>query len=446
VETAKSVSDVLATCDGTLLEWSVGVGSVLPVGSSVGMIRTASAEPTLAVSSQPTGPGTAQVRADTKRTIRNRQIPPRTKKLLEHYNLLDEADLIPRRGETLLPEDVETYLQARQEPEAAGRDLVVRPLTAEELVAIRRLEGNTWTSPPTITMRADWTTVEAAIAALGVPPERRHRAVSGFVAWSAAQAMMEHPLFRTRLGPGEKCTTTIAAHVGIAVTAAGALPSIANLRAARDMSWREFQAAAEQAIEEAAADYGAADPMTTVIVTNMMPFEVHVGMPSLVAPAVAVIAVGDVYHAPLWNHGAVVFGRVFNLSMTFDHRLIGGAHAARFLQAVKGKLANVLNEIPTNQAPPRGGLRSATEVLDAIRHRFALELGVNPDLIPIDVPIANMGLDSIMVVELAVVGDKLARFAEERFAVKLGDAGPLTDMSLQAIASSVLQRPTCPRD
>lgn len=56
-------------------------------------------------------------------------------------------------------------------------------------------------------------------------------------------------------------------------------------------------------------------------------------------PQCAILGVGRIVEKPLVVDGEVQVRPVMWLSLTFDHRLVDGAPAARFLQALSDRLA-----------------------------------------------------------------------------------------------------------
>jgi len=57
-------------------------------------------------------------------------------------------------------------------------------------------------------------------------------------------------------------------------------------------------------------------------------------------PQAAILAVGGIQDVPVVSKGSVVPGKVMNLTLSVDHRVIDGAAAAGFLQTLKKKLEN----------------------------------------------------------------------------------------------------------
>jgi 2-oxoisovalerate dehydrogenase E2 component (dihydrolipoyl transacylase) len=55
-------------------------------------------------------------------------------------------------------------------------------------------------------------------------------------------------------------------------------------------------------------------------------------------PEVAIVGVNRIVERPMMRGAAVVARLMMNLSSSFDHRVVDGVDAARFIQAVRGYL------------------------------------------------------------------------------------------------------------
>ena len=55
-------------------------------------------------------------------------------------------------------------------------------------------------------------------------------------------------------------------------------------------------------------------------------------------PQVAIVGFGGLVERPVVRGGAIVVRQMMNLSSSFDHRVVDGADAAAFIQAVRGVL------------------------------------------------------------------------------------------------------------
>jgi len=80
------------------------------------------------------------------------------------------------------------------------------------------------------------------------------------------------------------------------------------------------------------------DPTFTI--TNLGMYDIDAFTPVITLPQTAVLGVGRIVARPVVVDDAVVVRRMLALSLTFDHRLVDGAPAARFLQAVAAAVEN----------------------------------------------------------------------------------------------------------
>jgi 2-oxoisovalerate dehydrogenase E2 component (dihydrolipoyl transacylase) len=53
---------------------------------------------------------------------------------------------------------------------------------------------------------------------------------------------------------------------------------------------------------------------------------------------VAIVGVGRIVERPVIRDGRIVARKLMNLSSSFDHRVVDGAVAGRFVQALRGLL------------------------------------------------------------------------------------------------------------
>ncbi|KQR25388.1 dihydrolipoamide acetyltransferase family protein [Microbacterium sp. Leaf151] len=76
----------------------------------------------------------------------------------------------------------------------------------------------------------------------------------------------------------------------------------------------------------------------TFSITNVGVFGVDAGTPILNPGEAGILAIGAVRRTPWEHHGEIALRDVLTLSLSFDHRLVDGAEAARFLTDVAGVL------------------------------------------------------------------------------------------------------------
>jgi pyruvate dehydrogenase E2 component (dihydrolipoamide acetyltransferase) len=66
--------------------------------------------------------------------------------------------------------------------------------------------------------------------------------------------------------------------------------------------------------------------------------------PVINLPEAAILGVGRITPKPVVRDGQIVVRNILTLSLAFDHRLVDGAPAAKFLQYIK-ELVEIPNEV-----------------------------------------------------------------------------------------------------
>jgi 2-oxoisovalerate dehydrogenase E2 component (dihydrolipoyl transacylase) len=77
---------------------------------------------------------------------------------------------------------------------------------------------------------------------------------------------------------------------------------------------------------------------STLTLTSLGPLGGLVTTPVINHPEVAIVGVNRIVERPMFQGGAVVARKLMNLSSSFDHRVVDGMDAARFIQAVRALL------------------------------------------------------------------------------------------------------------
>jgi pyruvate dehydrogenase E2 component (dihydrolipoamide acetyltransferase) len=73
----------------------------------------------------------------------------------------------------------------------------------------------------------------------------------------------------------------------------------------------------------------------TFTLTNLGVYEIDAFTPIINLPEGAVLGVGRIVKKPVVRNDELRVGSTVVLSLTFDHRLVDGGPAARFLQRIK---------------------------------------------------------------------------------------------------------------
>src|SRR5262249_39658812 len=114
------------------------------------------------------------------------------------------------------------------------------------------------------------------------------------------------------------------------------------LRSADRMTLRQIAAHSRELIEQARAGKLSAEQMreATFTITNLGGFGIDAFTPIIHLPQCAVLGVGRIARDPAMQGDRIVPREMLTLCLTFDHRVMDGAPAARFLQTLGDYLEN----------------------------------------------------------------------------------------------------------
>ena len=150
----------------------------------------------------------------------------------------------------------------------------------------------------------------------------------------AAAALRSHPVLNSRWD-GENLCPSPAAHIGMAVdTEAGLLVPV--IRDAGKLTLRDVAARSRDLADRARTQRLSPDELRggTFTITNLGSFGIDAFTPIINYPECAILGVGRILRQPVAVGDAIGLRDIVTLSLTFDHRALDGAAAARFLQAL----------------------------------------------------------------------------------------------------------------
>ena len=383
METDKAVSDVESPHAGTLVKWLVEVDSVLEIGTEIAIIETASTAhsshtaplpfansagaapvPHSPVSStadvlSTAGAGTAFEMApepsvvSLSDSVSTSLIPPKTRQYLKAHNLMEVVGRISTKGRKMSIADVELFVENENAAISAPAlvvdqpaDIVVAPATPSsghsELVPLpksqtrlnyRLSQAAATCVPVTLINEWNWEKIEHA--------RNQTRPVQGPTAfamacWCIARAAKIHQRFRSSLtNDGRSWRVFKSVNLGIAVSMEGDELVTAAVPNADQLSIDEFYAAYSDAIALARTGVDQADESTTLMVSNIGNIGMTIGIPAIVAPAVATLAIGQAIDKPVRDGDSFRFERAVTATLCFDHRIANGIGAASFLSDVR---------------------------------------------------------------------------------------------------------------
>jgi 2-oxoisovalerate dehydrogenase E2 component (dihydrolipoyl transacylase) len=161
-----------------------------------------------------------------------------------------------------------------------------------------------------------------------------------FLVRALAVALPSFPQLNARYDDAKGVVTQFAAvHLGIA-TQTGAGLTVPVVRHAEALDLWACAAEIARLAEAVRAGRATREELSgsTITVTSLGPLGGIVTTPVINPPEVAIVGVNRIVERPAIHAGAVVARKLMNLSSSFDHRVVDGATAAEFVQAMKGAL------------------------------------------------------------------------------------------------------------
>jgi pyruvate dehydrogenase E2 component (dihydrolipoamide acetyltransferase) len=299
VETDKSTVELESPAAGTLVEWRVTEDDVVPIDTAVALLATDEAIVPPARSA----------------------IPPRTREYARRRGIADAVlQSIPARSGKLMPDDIDAYTR---EPGRAGKDAGYRDRKVErgQRALIFRMRRSTQlVIPGTIAMAVPWAALQARRE---IPGSARRASAFQVLSHAAAVTAMAYPPFRSIMQDDDTVREFDHVNVGIALARPDDRLVMAVVRHAGGMSLREYVAACDAGMRAALRGGDQAVDDMPMLLSYLGHLGVLDALPSLVSPASSVLFLGAAD-----TNGAA------RVALTFDHRLVNGDGAARFLRDV----------------------------------------------------------------------------------------------------------------
>jgi pyruvate dehydrogenase E2 component (dihydrolipoamide acetyltransferase) len=241
----------------------------------------------------------------------------------------------------IMRQDVEEALEAppQSPPQAGGKPRRGRGDEIQSLPGLRGIVAErlsaSWRERPhvTLTTEADATNLVSARQQLTEELGQKV-AYDALLVALTARALREFPYMNVRLTErGIEQLSEI--NVGVAVDSERGL-LVPVVRDAAAKSLFQVQRMLVELVERALAGHSLPDDLTdgTFTITNLGMFGIDAFTPIINPPESAILGVGRIVAKPVAVDRQVVVREMMTLSLSFDHRLIDGAPAARFLQRV----------------------------------------------------------------------------------------------------------------
>jgi len=299
IETDKTTVELEAPYTGRLIRWLVGVGDVVEIGAPVALIASTSD-------------------AATPHPV-DRLIPPRTRAYARQHGIEDdELPHIPAASGKLMPNDIDTFLRSEAARDEAAAGFRERKAASGQRALIYRLRRSaSLVIPGTVSIDIPWRFLNRRIQASASPDPSPAQVFAHAVAMTARS----HPNFRSIMLGDDRIREYEHTNVGMAIGLPDDELIVVVVRHADRMSLEEFSRACRRQMRIALRSGDQAADDTQILISHLGKSHIIDAVPTLVAPASSVFFLG----VPGRD------GEYARIALTFDHRLINGGGAAKFL-------------------------------------------------------------------------------------------------------------------
>ena len=343
VETAKIDTELESIASGILAHILVPEGETIPIRTVLAVIaepgeqvpRPQAVPSSLLPTTQPTPVSESVATPAQERP--NVQVVPAARRLAQQHGI--ELGLVQGSGPRgrILIADVEHAIAEQARP--ADQEVPVVPIVGmRRTIATRMLQSLQTMAQVTLTTEADVT--DAMTLREGLARQWSENGLSPLhlVIKATAQALKDHPRLNA-LQDEDQVRLMDQVNIGVAVSLAeGLLTPVV-----RDVDQKSLEKIAKETRQLASKTReGKARPEDvtggTFTITNLGTYDIDAFTPIINPPQVAILGVGRAVDKPVIKKGQITQATMMFISLTFDHRVVDGAPAAEFLQAVKGRL------------------------------------------------------------------------------------------------------------
>ncbi|MEI7687821.1 MAG: dihydrolipoamide acetyltransferase family protein [Planctomycetota bacterium] len=229
-------------------------------------------------------------------------------------------------------------MDAAKSSSAAAAPVAVSSI--RRVIAQRMLASHLATAPVTLTTTIDATNLVNLRDQFKSAPVSTVPSYTDLLIKLTALALLKHPLLNSRW-ENEQIVTPTSVHIGIAVdTDAGLLVPVVRDVAALDIP--SLSRVSRDLIDRARQRQLTSDELRggTFTITSLGSFGIDAFTPIINSPECAILGVGRIQKRPAVVDDRVVVRDQLTLSLTFDHRIVDGAPAAKFLQTLTSLIEN----------------------------------------------------------------------------------------------------------
>jgi len=355
VETQKLTAEIEAPENGILVKILANEGDEIPVLQTIAIIATPEELPNIDSFIRellPTLPAIEEVEELRKPTgnvsdmleepAARIPISPLARKLAREHGIDPMKIKGSGLGGRITRDDVmreiaEGASAARLQPEV-GRGKVILVSKMRKAIA-ERMSSSAKTAPQvTVTTEVDMSEVVRLRERLLPELETRigvRLSYTDILVKVLAIALREHPILNSRLD-GDLIRLIGEINIGVAVEVEEGLV-VPVVHDADKKTLAEVAKSTKQLVDGARAGRLSSSELAggTFTISNLGSYGVDVFTPLINLPETAILGVGRIVEKPIASNGQVSVKPMMCLSLSFDHRVIDGALAARFLQRIR---------------------------------------------------------------------------------------------------------------
>lgn len=351
----KAEVELEAPATGLLLKVMVQAGEEAPVGAVLAWIGQPGEESGLDSPAQPQPDPAHEKRAPPSAPGGREKQPgvgvrasPAARRLAARYGIsLDRVEGTGPSG-SITPADVERLAPSRQpgagSTPAAGSEIAAGDVERTPVVGLRKRMLQRMSRSEAVGVT---TVVDVDMGEVRALKTRLSTTYTSAVVRAVALTLPDHPYLNASL-EGSDLLLHKRVHIGVAVDAPRGLV-VVTVPDAHLKTLQQIDGEIQRLSEEARAGSLPSQPAVAVTftVTNSGVLGSLWFTPLINPPQSAILGMGKIQDTPAVREDRIVVRPVMYLCLTYDHRIIEGAEAVRFLQAVKRSL-----EVPEGLTSP----------------------------------------------------------------------------------------------
>ena len=370
IETDKVVLEVVAPANGVLLEILKQEGDVIQSNELLARIEEGATTAPTAANTSDAAPSAGQVAATASSGDASAAINPAAKKLAQERGIDVAGVTGTGKGGRITKEDVVNFEPATaaapetaasavdtavDEPSAEHGDRVERRVAMTRMrarISERLLDVTQTTASLTTFNEVDMTALMNLRTQYKTEFTKMHNGTRlgfmGFFVKAAVEALKRFPLVNASID-GKEIVYHGYQDIGVAVSTERGLV-VPVLRNAENMSIASVENGISEFAGKARDGKLTIDEMTggTFTITNGGVYGSLISTPIINPPQTAILGMHKIQERPIALDGQVVIRPMMYLAMSYDHRLIDGKEAVRFLVTIKELIedpAKILLEI-----------------------------------------------------------------------------------------------------